>query len=595
MAPSNYSPLGALPFGEPGLLEAEDRDGNATAPDEKRDKERIEEDSEQVPEDGEYDSDAGMDAEVEGLLAYRRVEEARPAAGEDSMSKVRSADVGSGSARKTTWGLWLGRGGGGMTTSERSLFAKEMLSQILPSMILSLIGAILTGLLLEKLQTWRVFIRIEELFILVPILLNLKGNLEMNLAARFSTSANIGELDLRLTRRSLIFGNMALLQVQALIVALISGLLSFGLGMLARNGVHHGLQHPIHNPGTQDNAAAGGTEVTDALRGGYFEALMVICVSMLAASFSSAILGSFMCSLVVLCRRYKINPDNIATPMASALGDLLTLVILGLLSSLFAKFLGAVPVFVRCESERTGLIVPSPTGTLVSTAVFLLLLAAVAVNVVITFRNAYVQELLTIGWSPLFAAMAIASASGLVLEAYVNEFEGFALFAAVLTALSGNAGSVYVSRISTALHSSSTEHYLIVSLTLFAITSPVLFAFLLFVWITGQAPVSFAFAIAFAGVVCVQVALALVLGYFITLLLWKWDYDPDGEAPSQIFSTQSAHLTGFVTVYALPLLSSFLDVTGQLMLVASFIIARRFAGTTEILESGVDLLKDTMS
>lgn len=35
---------------------------------------------------------------------------------------------------------------------------------------------------------WDVFVKTSELFILLPILLNLKGNLEMNLAARFSTS-----------------------------------------------------------------------------------------------------------------------------------------------------------------------------------------------------------------------------------------------------------------------------------------------------------------------------------------------------------------------------------------------------------------------
>lgn len=44
-----------------------------------------------------------------------------------------------------------------------------------------------TSFSVEK-QHWPVFLRVEELFILVPILLNLKGNLEMNLAARFSTS-----------------------------------------------------------------------------------------------------------------------------------------------------------------------------------------------------------------------------------------------------------------------------------------------------------------------------------------------------------------------------------------------------------------------
>ena len=122
----------------------------------------------------------------------------------------------------------------------------------------------------------------------------------MNLAARFSTSANIGELDLKRTRRSLILGNLALLQVQALIVSLISGLLAFLLGLASRKGVHHALQHPVHKGGIGLG--------NDELRGGYFEALLVLVVSMLAAGISSGVLGSFMCSLVVVCRRFKINP-----------------------------------------------------------------------------------------------------------------------------------------------------------------------------------------------------------------------------------------------------------------------------------------------
>ncbi|KAI5476232.1 magnesium transporter [Pseudohyphozyma bogoriensis] len=468
------------------------------------------------------------DAEVEGLLtstspAIRRASEPKP-----------SSTLPAGT--KAGWSSWNGLTGS-MSAADRKVFAREMVTQTMPIMVLSLLGAVLTGFLLEKQQNWKVFIRVEELFILVPILLNLKGNLEMNLAARFSTSANIGELDLRLTRRSLVFGNMALLQVQALLVSFVAGLLAFVLGSLARNGVHHSLQHPLHNPGSATNAAAGGTEATDALRGGYFEALLVLCVSMLAASFSSAILGSFMCSLVIICRRFKINPDNIATPLASALGDLVTLVILGGLSSLFVIFM----------------------GTLVSTGVFLLLLGAIALNTVITFRNAYVQELLSVGWTPLILAMIISSGSGVILEAYVNDFEGFALFAPVLTAVTGNAGSIFVSRISTALHASRKEHYIFVSIALFVITIPTLMVFLVFVWITNQAPVTFVFAIGFLVCVGLQTIISLVVGYFLCIVLWKKDYDPD--------------------VYALPLLSSLLDLTGQLMLVGVFSVARLFSGT----------------
>lgn len=44
-------------------------------------------------------------------------------------------------------------------------------------------------------QHWQVFTEVSELFILVPVLLNLKGNLEMNLAARISTSVTSAVLD----------------------------------------------------------------------------------------------------------------------------------------------------------------------------------------------------------------------------------------------------------------------------------------------------------------------------------------------------------------------------------------------------------------
>lgn len=85
-------------------------------------------------------------------------------------------------------------------------------TQTVPSILLSMLGSVLAGEVLAEMkvwscfipdfpgeilkltcshsQRWPVFLRVEELFILVPILLNLKGNLEMNLAARFSTSVS---------------------------------------------------------------------------------------------------------------------------------------------------------------------------------------------------------------------------------------------------------------------------------------------------------------------------------------------------------------------------------------------------------------------
>ena len=71
---------------------------------------------------------------------------------------------------------------------------------------------------------------VDQLIIIVPTVLNLSGNLEMNLASRLGTASNVGDLDDPIIRRSILIGSLALLQVQTILVSFIAACIALVLG-----------------------------------------------------------------------------------------------------------------------------------------------------------------------------------------------------------------------------------------------------------------------------------------------------------------------------------------------------------------------------
>ncbi|SAM02658.1 hypothetical protein [Absidia glauca] len=371
-----------------------------------------------------------------------------------------------------------------------------LLTQSLPSLIVSLIGLVVAGVLMDEYQHWDVFLRTPELFILLPILLNLKGNLEMILASRFSTSANMGDLDYGPVRRSLVIGNLALLQVQALLAGAVAGFASFALGLI-----------------TRPNSVIS-----------YYECIYMTSSSMVSASFSSAVLGVFMCALILICRRFHVNPDNIACPLASATGDIVTLILLA----------------------GCAVVLQGHMDSLLSTFVFLAMFAMVPLFGYIVWTNKHLKDLLFVGWTPIVCAMVISSFAGVVLEQYVEKYKGVALLTPVLIGVAGNLGSIYASRISTCLHQDTHENYAAVEWVLFLMNIPVQIVFLIIIWgfDMGQLDYNFWFFLTYL------VVSLICIGKWMTLGFWKMGYDPDN--------------------YTIPYLTATIDVLGTVLLVITF-------------------------
>ena len=265
-------------------------------------------------------------------------------------------------------------------------------------------------MVLDQVQHWKVFQEIPEIFILVPALLGLKGNLEMTLASRLSTAANLNKMNTRRDALALVVGNLALVQCQGIVVGFLAALTGILMGWITTGTVK--VEH----------------------------ILLLSASSVVTASLASFVLGLVMVVVILLSRQCSINPDNVATPIAASLGDLTTLALLSWIASLLWS-----------DLEQDQWLAP------LIIALYILFIPLCAW---IAWRCPDTRSVLLTGWIPVLVAMLISSVGGLILDFAVVKFHGIAVFQPVMNGVGGNLVAVQASRMSTKLHVESGGNFL---------------------------------------------------------------------------------------------------------------------------------------
>ncbi|XP_046405802.1 solute carrier family 41 member 1 [Ischnura elegans] len=382
------------------------------------------------------------------------------------------------------------------------------------------IGTIGAGIVLGTVQHWPVFLEVPELFILVPALLGLKGNLDMCLASRLSTQTNLGNMETVKQIWSMIVGNIALVQVQAIVAALLVSLFAVSVG-----AVMDGLFDFKH-------------------------AILLAASSMVTATSSCFILDFVMIAVIVVSHKIKVNPDNVATPLAASFGDVVSI-----------SLLSNVASFLHSFHETNYYIL------FIILAVYLLLLPF---WIWITHSNQFTRPVLKTGWVPVLSALMISGFGGLVLDAVVGLFDGFVIFQPIINGIGGNLVSVQASRISTMLHQSSLIgilpphaqmcippwRALFTSaqartariLLLMSLPGQLVFIFAADYISTGAVSISAAFVFSYLTVSCLQLMLLLYIAHVMIHFMWKKKIDPDNNAIPYLTSIGDLLGTSFLAV-----------------------------------------------
>ncbi|XP_049881868.1 solute carrier family 41 member 1-like isoform X1 [Pectinophora gossypiella] len=364
-------------------------------------------------------------------------------------------------------------------------------------------GTIGAGLVLGQVRDWDVFVQVSAIFVLVPSLSGLKGNLDMCLASRLSTQANLGNMESGKEVISMVVGNISLVQVQAIVAATVVSIFAIVINT-----------------------------ITDRTFNGSY-VLLLTSSAVFTATTTCFILDFVMVMVIYGSHKLKVNPDNVATPLAASIGDIVSNSVL------------AVTAQYMFEQIKVSLWQPI---TLMCVYYSLL-----PFWVFVVYRNKYTKKVLTTGWTPVISALFISGIGGIVLDQAVDHFRGYEVFQPIVNGIGGNLVCVQSSRLATHLHQTAIPGVLPENtrmlewpwktlffgtaaakvarmLIVLAVCGQIIFMIVADFVYQGFVSIQVPFGITYVMCSVLQVMVLLYLAYILIHYMWKKKKDPDNAA-----------------------------------------------------------------
>uniref|UniRef100_A0A1B0FFG1 SLC41A/MgtE integral membrane domain-containing protein n=1 Tax=Glossina morsitans morsitans TaxID=37546 RepID=A0A1B0FFG1_GLOMM len=326
----------------------------------------------------------------------------------------------------------------------------------------------------------------------------------MCLASRLSTQVNLGNMCSRKEVIGMIVGNVALVQVQATVASFLVSLFAISVGAIMNGPLR--LEH----------------------------VMLLTSSAMFTATSSCFVLDFVLVAVILLSQKYRLNPDNMATPLAASIGDVVSISLLSFIASILFDHIKIHGLWV----------------TYVVLACYMFLLP---LWIIVVLKNKYTRPILKTGWVPVLSALCISGLGGLVLDAAVEIFNGFVVFQPIINGIGGNLVSVQASKISTMLHQTSIIGIIPPHTKIFeypwralfkgvpyANTARILIGMsipgnIIFIFVAdyihiGQTSITLPFVLTYVAASLLQIMLLLYIAHIIVHAMWKWKIDPDNSS-----------------------------------------------------------------